>query len=59
MPEEMVYVAAVRIPEGANLVEAKPEPTEVRTNRRTTVYWRNVLAANHEFEFWVKYRLRF
>ncbi len=59
MPGEMVYVAAVRIPEGANLVEAKPEPTEVRTNRRTTVYWRNVLAANHEFEFWVKYRLRF
>jgi len=53
----MVHVAAIRIPKGASLVEAKPEPTEVKTNGRTTVYWRNLLTGDYQVDYWVKYQL--
>lgn len=57
LTEELVYVTAVRLPCGACLIDANPQPSEVRSNGATTVVWRNVLPPDTEFEFWVEYRL--
>ncbi|MCX6377808.1 MAG: zf-HC2 domain-containing protein, partial [Armatimonadetes bacterium] len=56
--EALVYVVAVRLPGGARLVEATPGPSEVRSNDRTTVVWRNTLPPDQRFEFWIEYQLR-
>ena len=41
--KEWVYVYAIRLPRGATLATATPEPTEVRTGDRVTVIWRAML----------------
>jgi hypothetical protein len=58
MTEALVFVVAVRLPDGARLAEATPVPSEVRSNDRTTVVWRNTLPPDQRFEFWVEYQLR-
>ena len=58
MTEALVYVVAVRLPGGARLTEATPVPSEVRSNDKTTVVWRNTLPSDQRFEFWIEYRLR-
>ena len=41
--KEWMFVYAVRLPPGAKLATATPEPTEVRTGDRVTVIWRAML----------------
>lgn len=57
LTEELAYVTAVRLPRSARLVETTPAPSEVRSNGRTTVLWRNTLSPDQEVEFWIEYRL--
>lgn len=57
LTEEMVYLAAVRLPAGARPLKADPPEQEIRTNGATTVIWRGVLPANERLECWLDYRL--
>lgn len=58
MDQDYVYVMAVRLPTGAQLTFASPDPSEVRRNGAVTVLWKNALPANKEFEFSLRYRLQ-
>jgi RNA polymerase sigma-70 factor, ECF subfamily len=51
------YIQALRLPLGARLVSATPQPAETRTNGVTTLVWRKVLNADEFFECTVEYRL--
>lgn len=55
--EETLFVMAVRLPPKAHLVQATPDPEEIRSNGATTVVWRKLHQTNEEFEFTVDYRL--
>lgn len=57
MDQDYVYVMAVRLPPGAKLSAATPEPNEVHRNGATTVLWKNALPANGEFEFSLRYTI--
>lgn len=54
---ETPFVMAVRLPPNASLMNAVPEPEEIRSNGATTVIWRKVHEPNVMFEFSVEYRL--
>jgi hypothetical protein len=56
--EACVFIVGVRLPEGARLLDATPEPDEARrAGRRTTVVWRLTPAPAEETDFVVDYRL--
>ena len=57
LTEELLYRAAVRIPEGARLLDAAPEPTEVRNAATTTVIWQGTCPPDGVFEFSVDYEI--
>jgi hypothetical protein len=57
LTEDMIHVTAVRLPQGARLITAMPDPDEVKANHTTTVVWRQVLPANHDFTFQVEYQM--
>ena len=53
-----VFTVGVRLPEGARLLEATPEPDEAReAGRRTAVVWRLTPAPAQETEFVVDYHM--
>lgn len=56
LPVDSVWMIAVRLDPDETIVSTDPEPTEVRTNGHTTVYYRKFLSANQEFEWTVQYK---
>lgn len=53
-----VFIVGVRLPEGARVLEAAPEPDEVReAGRRATVVWRLTPAPAEETDFVIEYHL--
>jgi RNA polymerase sigma-70 factor (ECF subfamily) len=53
-----VFIVGVRLPEGARMLDATPQPDEVRqAGRRTTVVWRLMPAPAEETDFSVDYRV--
>ncbi len=54
---EYAYVQAIRLPAGAKLVSAEPEPDDTRGDGTTTLIWRRVLPPANFFECTVEYRL--
>jgi RNA polymerase sigma-70 factor (ECF subfamily) len=54
---EFAYVQAIRLPAGAELLSADPEPDERRGDGRVTLVWRRVLPPAAFFECTVEYRL--
>ena len=57
LTEEMIYVMAVQLPVGAQLIKTEPEASEIHTDDKTIVTWRGTLPPDQLFEFWVEYRL--
>lgn len=55
--DDMAYTLAVRLPPGAGLVKAAPEPSLTHENAAVTVYWEGVLPAEQRSEFWIDYRM--
>lgn len=54
---EYAYVQAVRLPAGARLLRAEPEPDETRGDGTTTLVWQRVLPPANFFECTVEYQL--
>jgi len=54
-PMDVVYLIALRLDENETLVATDPEPTELRTDGRTTVYYRGFLPAHQAFKWKVEY----
>ena len=54
---ECAYAQALRLPPGAKLALAEPEPDEVRGHGTTTLVWRRVLPPARFFECTVEYAL--
>ena len=57
LTDPLLYVFAVRLPQGAVVVKPEPEAREIRKNGRTTVIWRDTLPPDHPIELWLEYRL--
>jgi RNA polymerase sigma factor (sigma-70 family) len=53
---DAVYLIALRLDNDETLVKADPEPTELRTDGHTTIYYRGFLPAGQEFKWKVDYR---
>ena len=53
-PTDAVYLIAVRLDRNETLIAADTEPTELRTNGRTTVYYRGFLPAEQVFKWRVE-----
>jgi RNA polymerase sigma-70 factor (ECF subfamily) len=60
---DWAFVMVMRLPRGAEVISAEPEPSEVRSKGATTLIWRSLLASFHkeprpwQFECVVDYRL--
>jgi len=53
---ETAYVQVIRLPAGAHLLSAEPQPAATRSNGTTTLIWRTVLGPHQFFECTVEYR---
>ncbi len=54
---EFAYVQVIRLPVGARLLSAEPQPDETGCDGTTTLVWRRVLPGGQSFECTVEYRL--
>lgn len=54
---EWILVFAIRLPSGARLLNASPEPSEIRSNVGPTLVWKRMLIGSELMEYQVEYQL--